>query len=69
MSNFKKYLEAVQHDDLDKRYLVVRVTKDYDEIWEHPMASFDTEEEAEKFVDNEYKYDPGIDQFRVKDQG
>lgn len=67
--DFKKYLEiAQQKEKVDgKRYLVQRVVKDYEDTWYIPLKSFDTEKEAEEFMNKEWDND-NIDSYRIVDQ-
>ena len=65
--NLKEYLENISEIDYDKPWIVYRVFDDYGERQKVPMKTFDTEEEANAFADNEYKYDPSNDQVVVEE--
>ena len=72
MKTFQQYLvEAIKNDELDwdKPWVVYRTFKEYGEVIEIPMKTFDTEKEAEAFADNEYSHSgpKDMDQFVVKE--
>jgi len=71
MSRFKEYMESVKNENnLDKKFLVVRKVKDYDDVYTIPVISFDTENEAEKWIDHEYEYQSmrNDDSYEIKEQ-
>jgi len=71
MSKFKENMESVKNENnLDKNFLVVRKEKDYDDVYTIPVISFDTENEAEKWIDHEYEYQSmrNDDSYEIKEQ-
>lgn len=64
MSKLNKYLEMLnktEKDPEDYPFTVWRIVKDPYDTYRYPMKGFDTEEEAEKFVDNEEKFNQDHD--------
>lgn len=71
MSRLNYYLEVVNNkNDLDKKFLVVRKVKDYEDTHTVPVISFDSEEEAEKWIDHEYEYQSmrNDDTYEIQEQ-
>ena len=57
---------GTEHIDYDKRYLVQRVIKDYEDTWYVDLKSFDDEDEADNYMWDLWSKDP-IDSYRIKD--
>jgi hypothetical protein len=71
MSRLKEYLEAIKNLDKDPEdypFTVWRIVKDPYDIYRYPVKGFDTEKEAEDFIDNEEEFNQDYDtSFVIKE--
>lgn len=72
MKTFSEYLEAAskkEKDPEDYPFTVYRVVKDYEDEFKYAVKGFNTEKEAEDFVNNEEKHHYGMmnDTFEIRE--
>lgn len=70
MSKFNEYFEKVkdEKDPEDYPFTVWRIVKDPYDTYRYAVKGFETEKEADAFVDNEEKYNQDHDtKFEVKE--